>query len=257
MASLWCGERLIHKNPTLVLFDKDGTLIDIHHYWSSMIRIRASLIIARWFEGGAEKERVKSCLIDAMGVDIETGMMKPNGPVGIKSRAFIVNVAADIVRINGVLIDDIEMEALFSEVDKETSQDLSPLLKVLPGVKELLHRLRVCGISIKVVSTDITSRAVNAMETLALDHFFDEIIGGDAVDNTKPAPDLAYYALRKGSYDASRTVVIGDHAVDILMGQRAGIDANIGVLTGLSGVLDFDAFNCSVVNDLTAIEVRC
>ncbi|SVA64979.1 uncharacterized protein METZ01_LOCUS117833, partial [marine metagenome] len=31
-------------NIKVVIFDKDGTLIDIHHYWASMIKIRASLV---------------------------------------------------------------------------------------------------------------------------------------------------------------------------------------------------------------------
>ena len=33
-----------------VIFDKDGTLIDIHHYWVSIIKIRASLIANKWFK---------------------------------------------------------------------------------------------------------------------------------------------------------------------------------------------------------------
>ena len=33
---------VVHAAPEVVLFDKDGTIIDIHHYWTSMVRIRSA-----------------------------------------------------------------------------------------------------------------------------------------------------------------------------------------------------------------------
>jgi len=255
MSQLIIDGKTILENIKLVLFDKDGTLIDIHHYWASMIRIRAALISQRLFPE-AERAGIVDALVNAMGVDLKTGRMKPNGPVGIKPRPYIVNVAADVVRNNGCEFSNEEMESVFVEVDEQTSKDMLPLLKLLPGVEDLLTQLKECGIAAAIVSTDITSRARKAITALELDHFFTVILGGDSVAHTKPSPDLVELALQDLQYSVSDVAVVGDHPVDIEMGKNAGVGVNIGVLTGIAASEAFTELECNVISDLRAIEVR-
>ena len=169
---LLIDDEVAYADPEVILFDKDGTLIDIHHYWTSMIRIRSALIVERWFETYPDRQEVEYQLIDVMGVDLQLGRMKPEGPVGIKPRPFIVNVAAEVVRHHGLDISNDEMERLFTEVDQSTAEDLLSLLHLLPGAKNLLQQLKEKGIASIIVSTDITSRARKAMEVLHLDQYF-------------------------------------------------------------------------------------
>ncbi len=127
-----------------IIFDKDGTLIDIHHYWGSIIKIRATLIAAKWL---SKKENVERELIEAMGVDFLSGKMKPTGPVGIKPRSFIVGVALEVVRSHGIIISNDEMESIFLEVDKQTSKDMSPFLMVTPRGDRVVGKFKKmwCG----------------------------------------------------------------------------------------------------------------
>src|SRR3989344_2511413 len=90
MADLYRENRLLRKGIKAVLFDKDGTLVDIHHYWTSIIRLRAEKLSHK-FESNA------SSLMEAMGIDTLTNRMKPEGPVGVKPRAFIVGVVAGLL----------------------------------------------------------------------------------------------------------------------------------------------------------------
>jgi len=247
---------VIHSSPEVVLFDKDGTLIDIHHYWVSMINIRSEYIVDRWFPEVSNKQEIKYKLIETMGVDVQSWKMDPNGPVGVKPRSFIVHTTADVVRNMGCEISDDDMENIFLEVDAETSNNMLPLLKLLPGVERLLMKLKRYSIHAVIVSTDITSRARKAMQVLGIEQYFLEIIGGDLVKNTKPASDLAELALDRVGCMASSAIVIGDHPVDMLMGKNAGIDANIGVLTGLSRKKSFNECRCNIITDLKSINVE-
>ena len=247
---------IIEVNPDLILFDKDGTLIDIHHYWSSMLRLRTTKIVDKWFGKNRMYKSIERELLDAMGVDLVLEKIKITGPVGIKPREFIVEVASNIVRLNGVNIRNIEIEKIFQEVDINTSKDMNQLLKLLPGVLSLLNNLKMMEVSMVLVSNDITSRARLAMESLKIDHFFKEIIGGDEVQNTKPSPDLAFLVAKKTGNSLDSMMVIGDNPVDIEMGISANINLNIAVLTGLSDIKSFSNLNCMIINNLESIGVE-
>lgn len=255
MISLVCGGRVVLADPQLVLFDKDGTLIDIHHYWSSMIRLRARMICDTWLSGHVGRDEAQAHIERVMGVDHQSGRMRPDGPVGVKPRAFIVNVTRMALSDLGIDVTVKHIEAMFAEVDAMTVGDLLPLLRLLPGVTALLEELDHNGIAMGVVSTDITARAAKAIDVLGLSRYFRFVLGGDAVVRTKPAPDLVEAALSCGEFARERTIVVGDHPVDIQMGSSAGVGANVGVLTGLSGEQAFAGLDCVVVTDLTFLSI--
>jgi len=256
MSKLLIDNDVVFDNLEAVIFDKDGTLIDVHHYWSSMIKIRASLIAKKWLLGQTRVE-VENFLVDVMGVDLSTGRMKPNGPVGVKSREYIVDTVTNTLRLREVDVDKEEIEGIFLEADRKTSKDILPLLKLLPGVENLLVSLEKCGVTMIVASTDVTSRTKIAMKALKIDHFFSEIFGGDSVKRTKPSPDLVIKAIKKCNLVPNKIVVIGDHPVDIEMGLSAHSGLNIGVLTGLSNIASFNGLNCIVIDNLRKITLRC
>jgi len=255
-AKILVGNEVIHQSPKAVLFDKDGTLIDIHHYWASMIHIRSERIVDKWFSAAFDKQMIKNRLVTGMGVDLVLNKIRSTGPVGVKSRKFIVDLVVNIIRSDGRMVSSDDIERLFVDVDVETSEDMLPLLRVLPGVEDILINLSRANIYSMIVSTDITVRARKAMQVLGLDGYFVEIFGGDLVENTKPASDIAELALNSVNCAAESAVVIGDHPVDILMGENAGIKVNVGVLTGLSDITTFKNLKCTLVSDLEKISVR-
>ena len=246
---------IIKVNPEIILFDKDGTLIDIHHYWSSMLKLRASLIIDQWFKHHINKKSIERDLIDSMGVDLLSGKIKLKGPVGIKSRNYIVGIASNIVRSNGIDIENQEIEDIFLEIDSVTSNNMMSLLRPLPGVLSLLKNLKNMGILMAVVSNDITSRTYLALKSLGINDCFTEVIGGDEVQNNKPSADLALLVSQKTGIKVDKMMVIGDSLVDIKMGLSAKINLNVAVLTGLSEKKSFEGFNCIIIDNLESIEV--
>lgn len=255
MSSLFINQHEVLKDVELIIFDKDGTLIDIHHYWSSMIGIRAREIVNHWFND-TDAAQHEANLMTLMGVNLSTGRLKPEGPVGVKPRGHIVDLVSDYVcqQAQPVTHDDVEL--LFQSVDQMTEQNLRPLLKPLPGVEKLLADIKASDTNTVIASTDITSRAIKAMQALQLDTFFSHIVGGDAVKHTKPAPDLARLIIEKVGVSPSKVAVIGDHPVDILMGMGAGVEVNIGVLNGISQQQSFADYPCQTVENLQAVQIR-
>jgi HAD superfamily hydrolase (TIGR01509 family) len=255
LTDIRCDGATVLDDCDAVLFDKDGTLIDIHHYWVSMIRLRASLLVDRFHPGGSLVS--VDTIADAMGVDLETGRMKRMGPVGVESRSVVVSVTAEALRsIGATTVGEKDVEASFVEVDERSVGNMAPLVHVLPGVVELLDGLKSAGVPAVVVTTDLAERARVALRAVDLLDRFSFVIGGDQVERTKPAPDLALAAVSKLGVEASRVVVVGDHPVDVGMATAAGCGAAVGVLTGLADEDGFDGEPCVVASDLTHLSMN-
>ena len=253
MTALNCAGTTVLDGCTAVLFDKDGTLVDIHHYWASMIRLRSALLV-EWFAADGPP-LVEERIVEAMGVDPGTGRMKRDGPVGVRPRPAIVVISADVLRAMGHEVSDEDVEACFAEVDRRTAADLAPLVRVLPGVEGLLEDLATTGVVSAVVTTDLSVRATGALEVAGLLDRFEVVVGADEVARTKPAPDLAVAAMECLDVDPVRTVVVGDHPVDVDMAVAAGCGAAVGVLTGLADESGFQSKPCVVAPDLTHLMV--
>ena len=256
MTDLFLNNRSILKDVQLVLLDKDGTIIDIHHYWGSILKDRAQKAINHWFADSKIKKKIQDELIDAMGFDLVNKRMKPGGPVGVKPRTFIVNVAREVIYRNGIYVMEEEIEKIFKKVDRQTETNILPLLKVLPGVNTFIRKCYKMGVQIGVVTTDITQRGIKALQALEIEHCFQYVVGSDQVKNPKPASDSVEIILKKSGLARDKTVVIGDHAVDVEMGTNSSIGCNIGVLTGLGTQNSFTDFTCHLINSFNELSLQ-
>ena len=218
------------KNIKMVIFDKDGTLIDIHHYWCSMIEFRAIFFIDTIKD--IDKSRLYNDLVDAMGIDIVTKKMKFDGPVGIEPRNFIIDTALNILQKYDITYTKEMVENIFKKVDEYSKEQLPKIVKPLPYVNELLAELQKANIKITIATTDLTNRAVLAMEAINLKSYFDDIVGADLVQNAKPSSDLVDLIVQKFNLSYNNIVVVGDSIADLGMAQNAKCKF-VGVKTGL------------------------
>ena len=70
------------KNVKNVIWDKDGTLIDVHIYWSEIIRRRANEIVKKYNLNYA----LYTDICKMLGLDVDNGRLLQEGPVGVLSR---------------------------------------------------------------------------------------------------------------------------------------------------------------------------
>ena len=223
-----CGKQL--ENIELFIFDKDGTLIDVHHYWCAMIRLRAEYLVEKYVDANSEKARDE--LMDAMGIDLEKNRMKPEGPVGIKPRAFIIETAYKTLLKYSDMATENDVSNSFKLVDGLSIKKLSEMVEPLPGVPEFLITLKRNRIKMALATTDLTKRAELALSTIGIEKFFDFVAGADLVNNAKPAPDLVDFITSRLSVKNENSVVVGDSMVDLNMAKNSG-SKFIGVKTGL------------------------
>lgn len=231
MSKLQIADTLL-DNVQIVIFDKDGTLIDIHHYWCSMIKFRAEFFLNALTLPKEKKLLLYNDLIDNMGIDQKLNRMKPQGPVGIKPRSFIIDVAFNTIKDYSNDFTREKVVDLFAKVDEYSIDKLSEIVELLEGVSEFLASLKEAGIMIAIATTDLSERATLAMHSLGIDTFFDTIAGADLVENAKPSADLVHYILNKHQLSSHEAIVIGDTMADFGMAQNAATRF-IGVRTGL------------------------
>ena len=242
------------ENIKMVIFDKDGTLIDVNHYWCSMIEFRAQFFVDSLKDEVIDKNSLYNDLVDKMGIDLNMKKMKPQGPVGIKPRTFIIDVAYDTICKYCANYTKDKVVDVFAEVDEYSKLKLKDIVKPLDGVIDLLKNLKKNNILSSIATTDLSTRALLAMENLNIKDYFIEIVGADLVENAKPSPDLIEYIINKHNLMISDVVVVGDSMADLNMAKNAKCEF-LAVKTGLY-TKEFIEQSNNIIEDLTQVKVE-
>jgi len=240
----------VFQDISLIIFDKDGTLMDVHTYWANMVRLRATSVCERL---GAEASHIHG-IMDAMGVDT-SNRIKPEGPVGIKKREIVLQAGVDYCRQHELGDQSDLFHQVFADVDEQSKPLLEQFIRPLPDAQRLFGDLRNAGCRIAIATADRGSRADMAMKHLGLAGYIDFTLGADHVKNAKPSPEMVFAILAHLQMDSEHTLLVGDAETDIEMGNRAGLRGSIGVATGLTSAEKLRTITPYVIQDLSAIRV--
>ena len=92
-----------------------------------------------------------------------------------------------------------------------------------PGVIELLERLKKEGFLTAIASSTCTETVREEIRDAGLLKYFDEIIGGDQVEQSKPAPDIFLKAAEEQGVLPEKCCVIEDSYNGIRAASAAGM----------------------------------
>ncbi|MGI8686810.1 MAG: HAD family hydrolase [Acidimicrobiales bacterium] len=177
-----------------VLFDIDGTLIDSNYFHT----------VAWW-----------RALRDA-GEDI--AMSRIHHLIGMGSDQLLQELLGE------------EREGL-ADAHAGHYAPYKPLLRAFPGASDLLEAVDKRGAQVVLATSSKQEDLDELLEKLDADDTIDEIVHGDMVEASKPAPDIFAVAMDKLDLAPERTLVVGDTRWDIEAASEIGLDV-VTVLTG-------------------------
>jgi phosphoglycolate phosphatase len=212
----------------LVIFDKDGTLVDYKAVDFELARVRR-----RSVEIVAGKDVVEFWE-KAVGVNMKLHRIDYQGPLGTSSTRDEILVAATAFYLKGHSWEEAKMlaEKSYNHADKSMKPPYGAVL--LNDVAETLRKFKEHGLKLAIASTDAHSRIVKSFRILGIASLFDAFVGPEDVANGKPAPDMILEILKQTRCEPHEAVMVGDSTSDMRMGKNARVKASIGVLTGIT-----------------------
>ena len=237
----------------LIIFDKDGTFIDIHKYWGKVVELRSKAVI-QYF--GLDDNFFKP-LCDVMGYDLTTKKLPPNSPVGLYARGKVQEILLYFLVSNGVEAALEDIERIFQEVGQEFIKIQEDYTTVISSAVELIKKLaqKKPDVRMVVVTSDSKDNAICTVKKQGLEKYFEKVYGAEDSDTAKTTGDIVKKVLEQTGITADRTVCIGDTYDDFLMAKNSGLKACINVSTGVVTTEQQKEFNNFCVKSLNEIEV--
>ena len=124
------------------------------------------------------------------------------------------------------LFPDIQEELIprcaetYRRIFNENLQKITP--EAFPGVVKTLKTLKKQGYTLTIASSRSRNSLTELTHNMGIADYISYLIGADDVMEAKPKPEPVLKTLAAMHFDANETLVVGDMAVDILMGANAG-----------------------------------
>jgi phosphoglycolate phosphatase-like HAD superfamily hydrolase len=207
----------------LVVFDKDGTLIDFGAMWSGWAKE-----LGRRLEA-AVRRPVAGDVFATIGYDPVADRIRPGAPLAVATMGQLAEVVAAVVRrwCPNVAAARRAVETAWFEPD--------PVATAVPtaNLTLLFERLVDSGRRIAVATTDDRGPTEATLRALGIRSFVSSMACGDDGVGVKPDPAMVRAICRAERVDPERAAVIGDTPADLAMGRSAGVGRTIGVLSGV------------------------
>ena len=239
------------ENIETVLFDKDGTIIDLHYFWGKMTELRCEAII--------EKYNLDYSLFSNMcmrlGYDVKSKKMLSDGITALYSRSKIIEIFKSDLQDFGVNITNEHLENIFDEVSLKFYKNMMEYTKPIESALSFIKILREKGIKIGIVTSDSVVSTELTIKNFNWDNLFDVVVGRESSSQTKESGALTSIALYKLNANPKTTLMIGDAPMDYISAKNAGVENTILVATGQIDFNDLSNITPFVVNTLNDVKI--
>lgn len=118
-------------------------------------------------------------------------------------------------------VDHLEFRRIWSEHYSLETEDKAIALK--SGARELLAHLDAAGIPAAVATSTSTARATQKLRNAGILECFAEVVGGDAVERSKPHPDIFLEAAERLAVDPRKCLALEDSDNGVRAALAAGM----------------------------------
>ena len=181
-----------------VLFDVDGTLVDSNY-----------LHVYAWTRAFKEA-----------GIAVESWRIHRS--IGMDGNRLIESLSGDA---------DEDAQKRAEELHTRFLKEAAPLLRPLPGARELLYRVSSLGLQVVLASSASEDELSLSRGVLDCDDLISAATSSKDVEVAKPDPTIIEIAMERVGVDADHAVYVGDAVWDVIACGRAGVPA-IGLLSG-------------------------
>lgn len=189
-----------------VVFDKDGTLIDVHRTWGPAM-------------AGALRDLVddptrRAEAAGAIGVDLDTHELAVDAPIIAASNDQLVALLAPILEVDAERFLPTFEERLFAHADGTVTP--------LPGVVDALDALARMFCWIGLATNDAETSARQQLTGLGWLHRFESVIGYDSGFGAKPGPGMLLGSAERAGVKPQELLLVGDTDTDLRTAAAAG-----------------------------------
>ncbi len=216
------------KDIETILFDKDGTFIDLHFFWGKMTEFRVKEIIKKYHMKNEFFNKLCLCL----GYDIKSGKMLHNGITALYSRSKIIEIFAQDLKKFDVFVSKKELEEIFDLVSSNFHEKLPQYTKPINEAINFIKSVRMHNIKLGIVTSDSKESTLLTLKHFGWEALFDVVIGRESSPHTKESGEPTKLALNAINANPKTTIMIGDAPMDYISAQNAGIKNSILTATG-------------------------
>jgi len=203
-----------------VLFDKDGTLIEVNGTWVPLYR----QMLTEDFSvpaGDVEEMLIKG------GYEPATGVFRAGS-------ALAAGTTAQIAELWWPGLSRDELKARVAMIDNDIAPRAKEFIKPLMELSNVFDELRAMGLRLGVATNDSFRSAEAQMNHLDVHHYFEHIIGWDSVVIPKPSGHMIEYFCSKTGLKPEEVAMVGDNGHDMEEARHGGAGLAVAVLTGNS-----------------------
>ncbi|MCX7345949.1 MAG: HAD family hydrolase [Alphaproteobacteria bacterium] len=201
-----------------LLFDKDGTLIDVNRTWVPIYRH----ILADIFD---VDEQGATVMMEKVGYDPATGSFRANSIIAAGTTRQLAQAWWPELDAAGIAE---KTRMLDNDYTHMVTAALHPLLPLDP----LLAELRSMGMRLGVGTNDSHVSARSHMSHAGVLHHFDDIIGADTVPVAKPSGQMVRRFAEITGLPTSAIAMVGDNPHDMEEARNGDAGLAIAVLSG-------------------------